>query len=126
MSRLIIISIILLGIISTGIGSLIYLNQAKHEVDILLSDFIYACENENNKIMQEKANRLSALWSAKQSVLKMFINRTALDNLEAMIVDMDSLTKTKSFDSAYAQANRIKYQLDHIYQKEKPSLDNLI
>lgn len=126
MSRLIIISSIIFGIITAGIASLIYLNQAKNEMNELLSDFLYACETEDKDQMQEKTNRLSAIWATKQSVLRLFINRTALDNLEAMLVDMDSLTKTKSFESAYAQGQRVIYQLDHIYQKELPSVDNLI
>lgn len=126
MGRLVIISSILAVVITLGVISIVYFSNTKDSMDILLSELVYSCKSDENGDALQKANRLTAIWESRQPVLGLFIRRSDLDNIDSMLIDLNSLIEINSLDSAYTQANRIKYTLNHILAKEIPSLNNLI
>lgn len=125
MARLVIIGGILSMIITFGIISSVYLHNTMVGVNEVLEEISANCSAENEAAAREKTNELSAFWKSRQSILNLFMRRGELDSIASLMCDLTSYVDAKSFEGAHVEIRRISLTINHMYEREVPSIDNI-
>lgn len=113
-----VISITFFGLYSTK-NKLDYMGQ---EISYIL-DYI---EKEDFTAAGKKAKETSEAWIDIEDVIKFFVQKDQLDEITFNIVALESLSNSQHSVELRAECEKIIGLLNHIWDREKPSLHNIL
>lgn len=125
MNRLIVISFILVIIISLSFLSIWYTKQKTQELFVITQQAMEDCRNKDIHSLLENINKLSAQWESKQLILHLFVRHEKLENVSTTISSLNAYAKNENFSQAIIELNLLEYMINHIYEEQIPSLNNL-
>lgn len=125
MSRLITIISILAVMLAISITSIWYTGIVKDELTALANEAIINCDKEDYDSLSANTNKLFDSWKSKQLILSLYIRHNDLESISGLLVSIESHVKNKAYQSADVELSRLKFTLNHIYEKEIPSIDNM-
>ncbi len=125
MSRLITIISILITIIIISIISIWYTDNTRDILGEVSEIAIENCKIRDNQQLINNINRLSTLWESRQPVLSLYVRHNELESVSNHLVGLMAHAKNNDFDNAYVELCKLKFMLNHIYNREVPSIDSL-
>lgn len=98
-----------------NIGSILKKNEEKGE------------ENKRQKdIINEKINLVYDDWKKKYKILSYYLEHDELEKVETDIVNIKSFVEVEDYDMTIEEIDSCIYVLNHIENKEKLSLSNIL
>ncbi len=125
MSRLITITVIMIGILVLSFVGIDYAKQTKIQFDSLIDAALVQCENEDIQALAESEKKMSAFYQSRHSFLSFFVRHDELEKIDTDLVNLLSFVKLGSFDNIQISLEQIRFMIDHIYSKELPKTENL-
>lgn len=85
-------------------------------------------ENEiNNKDeLKNKMSEVDKLWDSKFKTMACFLEHDELEKVKTQFVVVDSAIEVNDKENAYEEINKAKYIIEHIKQKIRLSINNII
>ena len=98
-----------------NIGSILKKNEEKGE------------ENKRQKdIINEKINLVYDDWKKKSKILSYYLEHDEIEKVETDIVNIKSFVEVEDYDMTIEEIDSCIYVLNHIENKEKLSLSNIL
>ena len=125
MSRLITIISILVAVIIISITGIFYTDNMRDELSEISENALKNCSEKDSHQLMENVNRLSSLWESRQPVLSLYVRHDELESVSNHLVGLFAHAKNNDFDNASVELYKFKFMLNHIYNREVPSIDTL-
>jgi hypothetical protein len=125
MKRLIYSSIIIIVIISSGIFSLIYCDNASKDLTKELNLSIEYTNQNNISGAEKQIKIVNDKWEKYRKNLLLFIRHNELDNLTKTISTLDEYLKYNELDNFRIEADKAINILDELNKAEMPTPRNL-
>lgn len=125
MKRLVTIGVILAGILGLSLWGLRYARGLRDEFAAGTLRGQEACRREDAAALAEEMDTLQGIWEEREGFLSFYVSHEELERLETGLVSLSAYTASGSFRKAYAVLEQLRFQADHIYQRELPTWDNL-
>ena len=125
MTRLI-TTLCMVGImISLSIWGIYYAKDTQIQLDTLIDMALAQCVNEDSANLHQSVEKMSAFFTSRHSNLSFFVKHDEVDKINTNLLSLSTYAKADSFENAYSCLLHIRYTMDHIYNKELPTLDTL-
>ncbi len=82
-------------------------------------------ENPNKEVAMQHAIDAYNKWEDKDDVMAYYIEHNELEKVKTALTSMRSFVETEEYVQGVEAIDRCMYILDHIYEREKVSLDNI-
>lgn len=92
-------------------------------LNIVRSDIL--AENPNKEVAMGHAEDAYNKWEDKDDIMAYYIEHNELEKVKTALTSMKSFVETEEYVQAVEAIDRCMYILDHIYEREKLSLDNI-
>ncbi len=125
MKRTILISCILITIISASFYTIWFTKQVKTELLELSKNAEIACDELDIEKYCDNINKLSANWESRQFILSLYIRHDDLENISNHIASLSAVAKREDISTAIVELYRLNFMLNHIYEHQLPSVNNL-
>lgn len=98
--------------------------ETMHEnLEIVRKDILK--ENPDKEVAMKHAEEVYSKWEDKDDVMAYYIEHNELEKVKTALTSMKSFVETEEYVQAVEAIDRCMYILDHIYERERFSLDNI-
>ena len=117
---------ILICILALVIASQLYTKHVTNSmIDELTSAYTYANQNKKGDARQAIA-RLDGQWEGAKTVFATFVRHAELDSANLSIAKLRPLLENDEKGDFDAECKTLEFQLHHIWETERFSLDNIL
>jgi peptidoglycan hydrolase CwlO-like protein len=125
MKKLILAVVILLVIIFSGILSLNLYSKTSRQLSKMV-DSTYDFVNSGNwDGATKEVENIEKAWDKIEGVWAVLIDHFEIDNIEMSLKKSKRYIETKDLPLSLAELENLKFMVEHIYEKEKFSLENI-
>ncbi len=125
--EIIIIFSIIVVIITAHATSQIYIQNyfqsIYNEIDNIENK--YFSGNYNNEELMEDMNRLKNAWGKKYDFIACFIEHDELEKVQVQLISMEANIKVEDYEKYIDEAERCKFILKHIEEKDSFKIINI-
>ena len=126
---ILIISIVITMNIATAINTDKSVNTLDEMLGVL-RDNITEIENpgegkQNDKNTEKNIEEIETIWNKTNEILSLYIEHEELDKTEIELVALKGYLKGENFKDAVVSIDKIRFQLNHIKEKNRLKLNNL-
>ncbi len=125
--EIIIIFTIIVTIIIAHAASQIYIQKyfqsIYNEIDKIENKFF--SDNYNNEELMEDMTRLKNTWSEKYDFTACFIEHDELEKVQTQLISMEANIKVEDYEKYIDEAEKCKFILKHIEEKDSFKIINI-
>ncbi len=125
MKRIVIVCFIMVGIIATGVGSLVHLIRVSDEMDQMLSEVAQAIDRDDLEHAASIADQFSSAWEKNEAVMTRYIHHDELDMINGVVARLPALAQYGAKAEYAAEVDRLRKLISHIRDSEIPNLSNI-
>ena len=125
MKRIVIVCFIMVGIIATGVGSLVHLIRVSDEMDQMLSEVAQAIDRDDLEDAASIADQFSSAWKKNEAVMTRYIHHDELDMINGVVARPPALAQYGANAEYAAEVDRLRKLISHIRDSEIPNLSNI-
>ena len=125
MKRIVIVCFIMVGIIATGVGSLVHLIRVSDEMDQMLSEVAQAIDRDDLEDAASIADQCSGAWKKNEAVMTRYIHHDELDMINGVVARLPALAQCGAKAEYAAEVDRLRKLISHIRDSEIPNLSNI-
>lgn len=118
----------MLGILSvllfSSFGGMAFAADTSAKMQELLGEAQVYADGKDSEALAKQAEKMSAFIEDRQGILRLYVRRGELEQLEADLICLEAQARSGDTDVSILLA-QIGYTADHIYEREKFTLKNL-
>lgn len=97
-----------------------------HTLDEIANNLNEENEINNKDELKNKMSEVDKLWDSKFKKMACFLEHDELEKVKTQFVVVDSAIEVYDRENAYEEINKAKYIIEHIKQKVRLSINNII
>ena len=125
MKRLITVSLILLGMVLTGIASIRYLHRVQTDISALLTEAESVVEADPARAIA-LCKEASDCWDKAEPILILFLPHSEVDEMAQVIAELSAYVEFDDATITVAAIRRACGIAEHLYTTQLPYLSNIL
>lgn len=97
-----------------------------HTLDEIANNLNEENEINNKDELKNKMSEVDKLWDSQFKKMACFLEHDELEKVKTQFVVVDSAIEVNDKENAYEEINKAKYIIEHIKQKIRLSINNII
>lgn len=97
-----------------------------HTLDEIANNLNEENEINNKDELKNKMSEVDKLWDSQFKKMACFLEHDELEKVKTQFVVVDSAIEVNDKENAYEEINKVKYIIEHIKQKIRLSINNII
>lgn len=97
-----------------------------HTLDEIANNLNEENEINNKDELKNKMSEVDKLWDSQFKKMACFLEHDELEKVKTQFVVVDSAIEVNDRENAYEEINKAKYIIEHIKQKIRLSINNII
>lgn len=126
MKRVIIVLVVMMGIIVTCILSLHKVGEVRNHVDSYTNAVFTSIEEGDTDATRKGIQELVRYWCREEAVLVRYVRHAQVDEITKSMSKLERYAKYEAYHELEAELSAIVWQMEHVWESEKPKLGNLL
>lgn len=126
MKRVVTISIILLILVGCSVLGLLYIADTNQNMAHYLDQSEEFLQEENWEAAEKQISAAQELWESAGSTINTYVNHNTVDSIGENLTRLSSQLRQHQKQPAETLMETIRFELDHLYEREFPSLRNIL
>lgn len=126
MKRVITISTILLILLGCSVLGLLYIADTNERMSAYLDQSEQFLQAENWEAAEEEIAAAQELWKDSGSTINTYVNHNTVDSIGENLTRLSSQLRQHQGRQAETLLETIRFELEHLYEREFPSLRNIL
>lgn len=106
--------------------SLFKVTQIHTQMTMHLDEIVQAAEEENDLLLEHHIEDLQTYWISAEDTLLHFVRHNSVDIISGHMAQLEPLAQYKNYGELLREVSVIRWQIQHTWQSEWPTLDNLL
>lgn len=113
-------------ILALGTGVLLYTRSVSDALQEPIEQLETLARSSLYEDMTPQLDALDALWAQKRSVLQLFIDHEAIDNVSLELLALRAAVQSRSMPDALLAAARLREHAQHLLHRDLPLPENIL
>lgn len=124
MKRIVLIIGILCMLAALSLGGMVFAADTSSGMREMLTEAQTYADRKDSEALLKQAEKMSAFVEGRQRILRLYVRRSELEQLEADLICLQAQARSGDTDVSILLA-QIGYMAEHIYEREKLTVKNL-
>ena len=124
MKRMVLMLGILAVLVLSSLGGMAFAADTSEQMRGLLDKAQEYADRKDSELLLKQAEKMSAFIEGRQGVLRLYVRRGELEQLEADLICLKAQARSGDTDVSILLA-QIGFTADHIFEREKLTVKNL-